>query len=118
MSEIRIVDDVDAGRWNELLENCSEATIFQTKEMLNALQCSIPNHKIRCIIAEEDGKIVCGMPIIDKKRRRFHEYVTSDWGSPVVSGEGTNRLDEILECFAYLNGARGGGNEGINLCHC
>ena len=106
MSEVRIVDNVEAGKWNELLENCNEATIFQTKEMLDALQCSNPNHKIRYIIAEEDGKIVCGMPIIDKKRRWFHEYVTPDWGSPVVSSEGMNKLDEILKCFASLNGIR------------
>lgn len=105
--EVTISENVEYNKWNELLENCNDATIFQTQEMLDVLRKSFDNYRIRYIIASEDNKIVCGMPIIRIKRRTFCGCSTADWGTPVLLENNKVALKEVLEKFSSLSSEKG-----------
>jgi lipid II:glycine glycyltransferase (peptidoglycan interpeptide bridge formation enzyme) len=105
--KVEIVENVEYDKWNELLENCKEVTVFQTQEMLDVLRKSFDNYRIYYIIASEGSKIVCGMPIIRKKRRKFSGYTSADWGTPAVLENNQVALKEVLKKFATLSNEKG-----------
>jgi predicted N-acyltransferase len=100
--KISVVENVDSVKWNELLESCLDATIFQTQEILDVYRKSFSNYKIKYIIAAEGDKIVCGMPILKIKRRVFCGYSSVDWGTPVLLDNNEDVLEGVLEKFSSL----------------
>jgi hypothetical protein len=105
--KVEIVEDIEYNKWNELLEDCDEATIFQTKEMLEVLKKSFENYKIYYIVALENDKIMCGLPIIRKKKKVFTSFASPDWGSPVLRENNQEALKEVLRKFSSLSKEKG-----------
>ncbi|MCD6476849.1 MAG: GNAT family N-acetyltransferase [Candidatus Aenigmarchaeota archaeon] len=104
--QIRIVNDIDKEQWDNLLNSSNHVTIFQTKEMLDLIG------DVLYIIAIENDKIICGMPII-KKKKPFLQYISPPWGS-IIGDE--KAIPEILNKFGSLKASHLSFADYFNKC--
>jgi len=105
MFEIKIVKDINLEEWNELLLNSREATVFHTKEWIEVLMKTYHNYEPLYIIANENGKVIGGMPVFDDKRFGVHNFLSmplSTYGGPVSLDADAMVVESILRKFSKL----------------
>ena len=104
MFKIEIVKNVDSEKWDKLLSNSKEATVFHTKEWLTVLERTYTDRTIHYIIGrDKNGDLLCGLPLIQYKRFGFSVFTSTIWGTPLLLNNADESIrKEILEKFSDL----------------
>lgn len=114
-ANIRITNDIQTEKWNELLKSAPNATVFHTKEWAEVITKTYPARKKLYIVAEDDrGKLLGMMPLVELVKFGFHNYLSlplDGYGGPITIGDQDENLKEKI--LFYFSGLGRGWRHGL-----
>ncbi len=104
---IKSTNDIETGKWNELLTSAPNATVFHTKEWTDIITKTYPDRKMFCIVAQDDEERIVGMmPLVELVKYGLHHYISLPFGTygglVTINNENDNLKEEMLSHFLNL----------------
>jgi predicted N-acyltransferase len=103
----RALDDVERDKWSRLVEASPDSTPFSDWSWLELVHRAMPGWHVRCVVAEEDGRYVAGMPLVANDAGMVHQSHSMAFGTPAgpmqVPGGDSRSVDEVLRWWIERN---------------
>ena len=96
----RGLDEVERDKWSRLVEESSDSTPFSDWGWLDLVHGALPGWQVRCVVAEEAGRYVAGMPLVASTAGIVHQSHSMAFGTPagplIRAGDDARLVDELL----------------------
>lgn len=94
------LDEVERDKWSRLVEESPESTPFSHWSWLELVHRTLSGWQVRCVVAEENGRYVAGMPLVVSSAgivRQSHSMAFGTPAGPMKLPAGEPRLiDDLL----------------------
>ncbi len=77
-----LLSAVEPSRWHELLEASGSTSPFCRYSWLRLIQEAYPRWRVGLILAEQEGRLVAGLPYVSSRKLIFYQSHCLPWGTP------------------------------------